>query len=212
MIYTAKQSSGSTTSAFQQRGISSLAPTKLSDLSIFGKPTFNQIAYSGYKDNLEAFLLATAVNARVVVYGDHYAIPDDVPIATCLPLPNLVVKLSTSLSAEQKERFVAKFSAYNPKEARIGSGTPVYTLDRVAFDQLDLLSKVCHPDGPRIESRCSLVAAISMKKVYQCITLFLRTNVYYAKRSDFSWNLDEDGKDATNETNRKACRVWYWTV
>jgi len=45
------------TSEFSQRGLN-MAPTQLSKFHFFGVPNGKQIAFSGYKDNIDAFLYA----------------------------------------------------------------------------------------------------------------------------------------------------------
>lgn len=92
MLYTCRTPNNTTltpTAPFLARGLN-LAPAKLGELELFSKPTSHQIAYSIYKDNIEAFLFATATSMKVFLHTKSYTFPDNYIPTFPLPLPKTV--------------------------------------------------------------------------------------------------------------------------
>lgn len=56
---------------FVQRNLN-YASARPSDLLIFGKSDSEQLAYAGYKQNIEAFVLATAIQKKVFAGQPSY--------------------------------------------------------------------------------------------------------------------------------------------
>jgi hypothetical protein len=92
MIYTCRVPNNTIftpTAPFMARGLN-LAPAKLGDVELFSKPNHAQLAYSSYKDNIEAFLFATATKTKVFVGIKTYPFPDTYVPTLPLPLPKTI--------------------------------------------------------------------------------------------------------------------------
>jgi hypothetical protein len=82
------------TKDFLARALSNFTIGKISELNIFGKPTETQVAYGGYKANIECFLSATANRTKISTSTFHVPFPSGYVCSVPLPLPRTVFALS----------------------------------------------------------------------------------------------------------------------
>lgn len=187
MLYIAKESSKTqpSTIAFKERGIP-LTQTRVSDITILGRARSVQLAYSGYKDNIEAFLLATASGKKVTTNGSVYTIPDDYVPTVPLEFPQTILKLAKAPSAANLKLMMDKLEAQGIARVEVGRGEPAFTLSRPTFKSLtQTFPGISHPQTAFIDHHAQLEASMMSCRLYQCVDLFLRTNTYYYKEGDY---------------------------
>jgi hypothetical protein len=182
MIYICADTQGKVpqSSVFEQKGLSGMTQGRLSDIVLLAKPHCNQVAFSGYKDNIEAFLCATARKMKVSISAGHFPIPLDYNPTVPLPLPRIVFKLAKKGTPAGVEKMEKALEKYGLAKRFVGKGDPCYTIDRPDVNFIrNTLPAISLPRGPTIEGYAQADAAVSSLRVYQCIDLFLRTNTYY---------------------------------
>jgi len=158
---------------------------RISDIICFGKADSNQIAYSGYKDNIEAFLFATAMKQKISIATGHFPIPKDYVPTVPLPLPRTLFQLSKKPTKEFVEKMKGALEGAGITEVFVGKGNPSFVLTTPEFATLTgTIISVSNPRGPVIEGTAQLEAAIYSLRILQCIDLFLRTNTYSYRIED----------------------------
>jgi hypothetical protein len=185
MIYISAQISGKVpqTQAYANKKLSGLTQGRISDIILFGKPTYVQIAFSGYKDSIEAFLLATAVGMKVSTKAGHYPIPIGSNITVPLRFPPIVFKLSKVPKPEFVTALLERWEEYGVRRVEVGKGSPSFTMDSPTLSIIrDKLPAISLPRGPNIAGYCQLEAAVESIRIYQCVEFFLATNTYYYKK------------------------------
>lgn len=182
---------------------------KVSDIICFGKPDRTQLAYSGYKDNIEAFLHATAVKKKTSVSAGHFPIPADYHPTVPLPLPRTIFKLAKKPNADFLKRMKEGLEKFGLEEVYVGKGDPSFILSTPGYSSLSTtIASISLPRGPVVESTCQLESAILNLRVYQCVDLFLRTNTYsYKEGAEETWALNPDKRGSGMEA--RVGGYWY---
>jgi len=155
---------------------------RISDVVCFGKADQNQVAFSGYKDNIEAFLHATAVGKKTSISAGHFPIPFDYIPTVPLPLPRTLFKLAKKPSPEFIVKMKEGLERFGITEVFVGKGDPSFVLDHPGYQSLmSNVRAISLPRGPVVEGVSQLESTILSLRLYQCIDLFLRTNTYSFK-------------------------------
>jgi hypothetical protein len=149
---------------------------------IVGKADEHQLAYAGYKDNVESFLYATAMKAKVSISVGHVPVPTDFEPQVPLPMPKIVFKVAGKTTAETLARMKSGLEKFGLAEKYTGKGAPSYTLSGPTFNFIrDTLPKLALPVAASAEKYAQPVAATTALRLYQCVDLFLATNTYSYK-------------------------------
>jgi len=172
------------TQAFANRHLSGMTQGRISDITLHGYAPVRQIAYSGYKDNIEAFLFATAVKTKVSTKMDHYPIPSDYIPTVPLPLPPIVLKFAKSPPPDFLQAVMAQWEKYGAKRVEVGQGTPCIVVEQPDLALLQKAPSWFTPRGPSLSQYAQLEGVLEAVRVYQCIDLFLATNTYFYKKAD----------------------------
>jgi hypothetical protein len=205
MIYICADASGklSGSEAFTLRGLDKFTMGKIGDIVCIGKADNEQLAYSGYKSNIEAFLFATAVGKKVLIASGHFPIPVDYTPTTPLTLPRTLFKLAKKPTSDFLERMKSGLEKYGIEDVYVGKGDPSFVVDKPGFTALRTsIAQVSLPRGPSVEGVAQLEATVFALRIYQCVDLFLRTNTYAYKgeAEESSAKLVKRGIDTVVET------------
>lgn len=184
-LYLAKKTSKGSpaTSAFTTRGITDFTQAKLSDLNVTAVPFTEQVAYAGYSQNLEAFLYAKALNARVFCTLQEYPIPDTWVPTVPIPLPSVILRLN---QARPSQVMQAKINAILEKlkgeKVELGKGNPTFIIKAPSFKALRLgLPPLSASNVPFSSGNASSPAGFYAAKLIQLIDLFLCVQTYEFK-------------------------------
>jgi hypothetical protein len=187
MLYTSRTPNNTTltpSAPFLARGLN-LAPAKLGDLELFARPTSHQVAYSVYKDNIEAFLFATAVNKKVFLATKCYTFPDTYIPTLPLSLPKTVFLLdgTKNLAPAAKSALTAAMGKMDGEvrdlQGKIGN---VYLIGKPKFSAVrTTLPPLAPKNVPYIQGYASIHATQAVTTVYQAIEAFLSTQTYEYK-------------------------------
>lgn len=192
---------------FSNRGLTGLTQGRVSDIVLFGKPTAVQLAFSGYKDAIEAFLYATAVGKKTLVSAGHFPIPTDYAPTVPLPLPQTIFRLAKAANPEQLKKLKEALESAGIKEVSVGKGLPSFTVTTPSFKHLSSsLPTICSPTAATVEGHAQLGGSTASLRIYQCIDLFLRVNTYSYKRgtSDHATTSVNTSVDTLHEARVEA--------
>lgn len=184
MIYTSRTPNNTTltpSAPFLARGLN-LAPAKLGDIELFARPTSHQIAYSVYRDNIEAFLFATAVKRKVFLATKCYQFPDEYIPTLPLPLPKTVFLLDGSKNLAPAAK-TAISNAMEKMEGEVrdlqGKVGNVYLIGRPKFSAVrKTLPPLAPRNVPYVVGYASIHATQAATTIYQAIEAFLATQTY----------------------------------
>jgi hypothetical protein len=185
MIYICGSTSGKLiqTQEFSNRKLDGLTQGRVRDIVLFGKADYTQLAYDGYKANLEAFLLATAVKAKVSTKELHFPLPADYEPQVPLPYPPVIFKLAKKPSDADVTSLRNGLEKWGLLEVKAGKGNPSFSLDRTSFTLLRrTLPAISVPRGPSVTGYAQLEGTSEMLRVYQCVDAFLATNTYFYRK------------------------------
>jgi len=123
MVYIAAVSSGATNHpAFKQRAIPNYTAARPSDLLIVGVPHAREIAYAGYKDNIDIFVSATSRQHKINTFTPGAKI--NLSRSTISPsFPPVDFIPGIALSSDQMNTLEAKFAGMEPVRRVIGKTT-----------------------------------------------------------------------------------------
>jgi len=188
MIYTAVTTKGNAGQhmAYSQRGLQNLTQDRMSNIVLHGKPDKHQLAYDGYRANIEAFLFATATKAKVTTSAISYPLPlePSFPLIP-LPLPKVVFRLAKKPTPEQLTRFKAGMAEAGLEEMAVGKGDPVFLLRKPTMKHLTLvLPKLALPIAPNVEGFASVESAFWGAKLHVILSLLLATQTYPYSHGD----------------------------
>jgi len=172
------------TAPFMARGLN-LAPAKLGDIELFARPNHAQVAYSAYKDNIEAFLYATATGNKVLVGVKNYPFPDHYVPTLPLPLPKTVFAIDGAKRLAPSTRTALEAAMVKMKgELRDLQGKTgmVYLINAPIFSAIRTTLPALAPKTiPYISGYASIHATQAITTVYQGIEAFLATQTYEYK-------------------------------
>jgi hypothetical protein len=178
--YLAKDASASipTSIAFTQRSIPQMTTGPVSDSSILIAPTRRQIAYDGYKANIDAFVHATAHKSTVSTAAVFLGIPEDYTASFPLPTPNVSFEFVKPLPADKEAVFMERMAKYNVQKHQRGKAY-VFTLDRPPLSLIiGSIARLSKDGVPPLAGYVTPMGFVASYKLYQLVDLFLRVNTY----------------------------------
>lgn len=171
------------TREFLARGLNSFTVGRLSDIGIFGKPNFPQIAYDGYKANIECFISATAHGKKVTTATPHAPFPATYDVTVPLPLPRLVFTITATLTPADRARFENSLASEGLVKLSV-KDNQTYTLSSPTAKTIRKLSKICRDKTMMLDGYSQLAGLKVILPIYEYIDAFLATNTYSFKQSD----------------------------
>lgn len=188
-FYLAKKATNAAqqTADFIQRSLSGLTQAKLSDLHFIAKADVHQIAYDGYRANIDVFLYATAMKSRVFTNITEAPVPILLPVTLPIPLPSIYFQFKTEPNPASKAKLMDAYAKYNIMENVQGKST-VYTMRHpdIAIVMEKLLPYIKDGCTP-IAGYISVPSYIAATSFYRIVELFCATNTY-----PYSRNIDGD--------------------
>lgn len=179
---------------FARRGYTGVTQGTLSEIDVHAVSTSHQVAYAGYKDNLEAFLYATAAGKKVAVSEPYYEIPDSYVPTIPLPFPNVIFQFRKALDGSQLRKFQEQLGKFNFQEHHRGKRTILYSLDNAPPNLvIGRIAPACERDVPPAYGYANLEGYAQAVFLHTAVDLFLSVNSYPGFRSD------EDGDDDGNQ-------------
>jgi hypothetical protein len=184
-VYLAKPTShGAVRSqAFSARSIPNFTTVKISEIPQLCKATSVELAFSGYKDSIEAFLYATALNARVNTQAGFFPLPDFNP-SIPLKLPPVVFRLPSKASDANHRAILDKFQHCEIKALPVGKGAQGYVMTRPTWNDYSAAQRLGTPQTTSPGDCIQVEAIPALRTLIKCIELFLRTNTYYYRRDE----------------------------
>jgi hypothetical protein len=171
---------------FTSRGFPKNRQGPISDSPILAIALEHQLAYSGYKDNIDIFLAATALNKTftinlpgidIIEKHFNYTFP--------LDLPRVVVSFKPSVPDAFVDGLLAKGKGMVMTAVRGLKGHPrCYLVEHPLLSFLHFVNAYVHVTGPRHEGYSQVHEALQAAKVLGMIDLYLRTNTYPAFKTD----------------------------
>jgi hypothetical protein len=169
--------------AFASKSIPNYTMATLSEVPQLAKAVSTELAFSGYKDAIEAFIYATAIKSKVSTQAGFYPLPDFNP-SIPLPIPPIVFRSRTTLNNTQVAALLAHFESSGIKTLPVGNGPQGFVVERPTWTNLNSISRLAGQNTTNPGSVIQQSAITPIRTLYKCIELFLRTNTYYYRRDD----------------------------
>jgi hypothetical protein len=169
--------------AFAAKSIPNFTMTTLSNVPQQAKAASVELAFSGYKDSIEAFLYATALNTRVNSQAGFFPLPH-FDISIPLNPPPIVFRLPKKVTTEQHRAILEHFKKSEIKALPEASGPQGYVVTRPDWNDYLRIEKLGIPQTSSPGDCIQVIAIPSLRTLYRCIELFLRVNTYYYRRAD----------------------------
>jgi hypothetical protein len=194
-VYTAQAITGKAVQAieFSRRGLDGYTTGNLENMHLIGVPTVSQLAYSGYLQNLPAFLRATTTGKKVSTASNFYAITVQPSDMVPIPLPPVVTSMKKPSSKdEDKARFKESLRGdvemvrYAGKDVFVMRGLSYLDLEHLPYAAMDI-------NTPSSNDTTHIIGAKSFVFTVKILTAMLATHSYPAFQS-------EDAALATQET------------
>lgn len=167
-------------SAFQFRGIGGYTQATPSETHIVGNADIREAAYSGYKDNIDIFVLANNLEKRIRLdnEGRKYTPRGIVP----LPIGPLVFKVNASLklTSDQEDRLLASLG--QARKEKSGKSTTKFTVLEVTSATFAKIQSFADEDFGVGADEISMKGGFLAITLLQLIHEFLATNMYSAFR------------------------------
>lgn len=124
---------------FQIEGAAGYAPAALSSLAIWSKPLKREIAYDGYKTNLDAFLFATSAQKKVFI-GNEKGYPFAARGLIPFNMPPFKFTLKKEPSSAHLEKFIDTFGRDKLVWEKRG-GFTCFTVTKPADEMIDRMDQ-----------------------------------------------------------------------
>lgn len=198
------------TTPFISRGLTGYTVGNLSTVGILGKANQQQLAYSGYKDNIEAFLCATALQTKVITAAEHHIIPSTYVPTIPLAMPRTLFKLAKKPTPAQLEKLTTALQSEGINTVQLGKGESSYYLTRPSFGTLiTKLPNFCFPRCGSIDGYSHVLASSRMGIIWKCIDLFCAVNTYSYKSSDYRAPSDHAKRGVTLLMENRSETSYY---
>jgi hypothetical protein len=189
------QNAAQVTAAFIQKGISGLTQAKLSDLPYMARAMLNQVAYDGYKANIDVFIYATVMKTKVYTTIAEAPFPALHQHSFPLPTPSIYFQFKKEPNAESKAKMLKAYARFNIQE-HVRGKTTVYTMSSPAIPiVIDRLVPVVKESTIPVSGYISIPSYIAAITLYRIIDGFLAVNTYPFSRSEELGQtfVDEEG-------------------
>jgi hypothetical protein len=169
--------------AFAAKSIPNFTMAILSEVPQMAKATSTELAFSGYKDAIEAFIYATAMQSKVSTQSGFYPLPDFNP-SIPLQIPPVTFRSRTTLTPTQLASLLARFENSGIKTLPGGAGPQGFVIERPTWSDLNVVSRLCGANTTQPGSTIQQSTITPIRTLYKCIELFLKTNTYYYRRDE----------------------------
>jgi len=171
---------------FSSRGFPKNRQGPISDSPILAIALEHQLAYSGYKDNIDIFLAATAMNKTFTINLPGIDIEEKHFNYTFpLDLPRVVMSFKPSIPASFIETTIAKGKKMEITHVSGLKNHPrCYLVEYPTVQFLNFVTAYTLKTAPRHEGYSQVHESLHAAKIMAMIDLYLRTNTYPAFKAD----------------------------
>jgi hypothetical protein len=145
----------------------------------------HQLAYSGYKDNIDAFLASTAIGTKLFIENTGYPVTPSAHNFP-LPLPRLSISIEDTIPKELAAGILKKWEGAGMTIEQYNEGNKMnprsFVITNPTFKAIEGAIKISKESFPKSTGTCVPKGGMSALIVYHCIELYLRTNTYPAFR------------------------------
>jgi len=181
-IYTAStvDSGKPQSSEFTSRGVAGMTQAQLSSVPLYGKAEVPEIAYAGYKANIDMFLLATLEGQRLRVDVEGRGAPMDRDITNNpLAVVNVAFTFVKQPTEEGLEKIRLALESYGFGSVAISKTSSVYVVDNIPVNLVvSKLARLANPTAGTPKGYCTIEAAVAsyylfLGKIVFVIPLFV---------------------------------------
>jgi hypothetical protein len=170
---------------FAQRGETALTQGQISEVNCYAKPRNTQLAYQGYKANIDMFVAATLRNETLSVHSQG---ADVNFFNTSLPISigPVIISFKDDITTPTLDAVLSGIKKFSPvsQNSGIAKHKFCFTIQKPTYTMLVKLEPFVKVESPRMLGVCTRVAGIEMAKVLCCVEGYLRTNQYPAFRKE----------------------------
>lgn len=200
------------TTHFTNRGLLQLTVGRLSQLQIVGKPIEQQFAYGGYKSCIEHFVAATAYKRKILTSSESLPLPEDYTPKCPLKLPSLIVRTGKAIKKPMVDKLFEKLQPEGMAVVQAGGepGTCFEILEPSWVTVFGIGPAAFNRQCARLDSRAQFGDLLLFKPIYQFIDLFLATNTYPYKKSEYRTKSVEGSKEVNKSTIEVRTHDTLW--
>jgi hypothetical protein len=171
---------------FSSRGFPKNRQGPISGSPILAIALEHQLAYSGYKDNIDIFLAATALNKTYTINIPGLDIDEKhFNFTFPLDLPRTVISFRPDVPADFIEKTISQGKKAGITQVRgLKSHPQCYLVDYPTIKFLNFVQAFTVATAPRHEGYCQIKECLQAAKILGMIDLYLRTNTYPAFKDD----------------------------
>lgn len=131
---------------FTSRGIAGMTQSKMSNIPLYGKPDTPEIAYAGYKANIDMFLAATIEGNRLRVDTEGRGVTMTCRIPNPLAVVNVAFVFVKEPQPEGIEKMKEALKAYGMGAVALSKTVSVWTLDNIPVNLVvEKIAKLARP-------------------------------------------------------------------
>jgi len=139
-----------------------MTQAKLSDVPLYGKADVPEIAYAGYKANIDMFLLATIEKQRLRVDCEGRGAPMDVHIDSPLAVVDVAFTFVKAPSEEGLAKIADALQGYGFGPVAISKTASVYTVDNIPINLVvGKLARIANPTAGTPKGYCTIESAVA---------------------------------------------------
>jgi len=139
-----------------------MTQSKLSNVPLYGKAETPEIAYAGYKANIDMFLLATICNTRLRVDCEGYGAPMNTRIPSQFSVVNVAFTFVKTPSEEGLEKMKEALKNYDFGAVAVSKTSSVYVLDNVPVNLVvEKIARLANPSATTPKGYCTIEAAVA---------------------------------------------------
>lgn len=185
MIYIAENATSilPATAPFTKRDLNGLTVGKMSNLILFGKPREPQLAYAGYRQNIETFCFATATGKKVLVGNEGLPFPESFAVTLTLPFPQVIFKVKVKTTSAQVDKIKGKLQGV-VESVQNAKNDAILTVNKNTIANMRTINQIATPYTMKIDSYAQVKSLTTFIPVYQFVEAFLATNQYPYKKAD----------------------------
>jgi hypothetical protein len=171
---------------FTSRGFIRQRQGPLSDSPYLAIALEKQVAYDGYKSNIDVFLAATCTGETYNINIPGIDITLDPSYTFPLALPRTVISFKPNVPSSIIEPVITaiKKKSEVTRVQGVKGHANCYLIDRPVYSFLKFIKLYVVSFAPKTEGYAQIGETMEAAKILHCIDLYLRTNTYAAFKSD----------------------------
>lgn len=186
---------------FELNGLKNQAPSQLHALNVFGKALIHELAYDGYRANIDAFIYATLSKSKTAVCLEAYGPISLGEYPLPIPKPAFVYCPMKKVETEKLERLARMIHA--EAEVRTPKKAPPFIVSPFPPNDADLLTHLANTHSNNFSTPAGHIPPSAFRTISfleTCVAGFLRTNTYPAFTTNplkAGWELRHSDQEGT---------------